>query len=272
MEERSAGQTLGWSALIPPHRFTLKATAPIETDLLAFRRGPLLDYLAAHPEVGYPVTRNLAAVVGQRLQVFQAMWLREMQRVARDVRARRGAAHETGAARRSGSPCAAARVGVLPRCRRARPQASAATARRAAGGSPAAVLRRDLPVLRLPRGLKANRTRREAHRHAHRHRADARRGTPLVPRLPRRRRPRPAAPGERRAAAVRASRTACAASATARSYRDWRAGVHGRRTGDWNGHKAYLLCAQLPQPAPAALQAASPPKPAPGAPVGVSAE
>jgi hypothetical protein len=25
-------------------------------------------------------------------------------------------------------------------------------------------------------------------------------------------------------------------------YRDWRAGVHGRRTGEWNGHKSYLLC------------------------------
>jgi hypothetical protein len=25
-------------------------------------------------------------------------------------------------------------------------------------------------------------------------------------------------------------------------YRDWRAGVHGRRTGSWNGPKSYLLC------------------------------
>jgi len=25
-------------------------------------------------------------------------------------------------------------------------------------------------------------------------------------------------------------------------YRDWRAGVHGRRAGDWNGDKLYLLC------------------------------
>ena len=25
-------------------------------------------------------------------------------------------------------------------------------------------------------------------------------------------------------------------------YRDWRAGVHGRRTGFWNGEKQYLLC------------------------------
>lgn len=25
-------------------------------------------------------------------------------------------------------------------------------------------------------------------------------------------------------------------------YRDWRNGVHGRRSGEWNGHKSYLLC------------------------------
>lgn len=30
--------------------------------------------------------------------------------------------------------------------------------------------------------------------------------------------------------------------------RDWRAGVHGRRTGDWNGHKRYLLCAHCHDP------------------------
>ena len=45
-------------------------------------------------------------------------------------------------------------------------------------------------------------------------------------------------------------------------YRDWRAGVHGRRTGQWNGQKGYLLCvhchsphqprfkSQVPRPAP----------------------
>jgi CRP-like cAMP-binding protein len=81
VEERLAGQTLGWSALIPPHRFTLKATAQIDTELLAFRRAELLGHFAAHPEAGYAVVGNVAATVGQRLQVFQAMWLREMKRV-----------------------------------------------------------------------------------------------------------------------------------------------------------------------------------------------
>jgi uncharacterized CHY-type Zn-finger protein len=30
--------------------------------------------------------------------------------------------------------------------------------------------------------------------------------------------------------------------------RDWRAGVHGRRTGYWNGQKKYLLCAHCHNP------------------------
>lgn len=30
--------------------------------------------------------------------------------------------------------------------------------------------------------------------------------------------------------------------------RDWRAGVHGRRVGQWNGHKGYLLCAHCHNP------------------------
>lgn len=80
VEERLPGETVGWSALIPPHRFTLNATAPLETDLLAIPRSALIEYLDAHPQIGYAVTRNLGEIMGQRLQIFQAMWLREMQR------------------------------------------------------------------------------------------------------------------------------------------------------------------------------------------------
>ncbi len=81
VEERVTGQTVGWSALIPPHRFTLKASAPLETEVLALSRAALTEHFEARPDVGHVVVRNLAAVIGQRLQVFQAMWLREMQRV-----------------------------------------------------------------------------------------------------------------------------------------------------------------------------------------------
>lgn len=90
IEERSPGQALGWSALVPPHRFTLKASAAIDSEVLVLPRAALFEYFAAHPAVGYAVTRNVSAVVGHRLQVLQTMWLREMQRVVeiRGVRAR----------------------------------------------------------------------------------------------------------------------------------------------------------------------------------------
>jgi CRP/FNR family transcriptional regulator, cyclic AMP receptor protein len=80
VEDATSGQMLGWSALIPPHRFTLKATASVETEVLVFERHRLLDHFATHPEVGCVVMHNVATVVGRRLQVFQAMWLREIQR------------------------------------------------------------------------------------------------------------------------------------------------------------------------------------------------
>lgn len=45
-------------------------------------------------------------------------------------------------------------------------------------------------------------------------------------------------------------------------YRDWRAGVHGRRSGEWNGHKSYLLCAHCHNPHQPRFQPIAP-KPAP---------
>ncbi|MCL5745775.1 MAG: hypothetical protein M1541_17930 [Acidobacteria bacterium] len=44
--------------------------------------------------------------------------------------------------------------------------------------------------------------------------------------------------------------------------RDWRAGVHGRRTGSWNGPKRYLLCAHCHNPHQPRFRALAP-KPAP---------
>ena len=81
VEERSSGQTVGWSALIPPYRFTLTAVALLETEVIALPRQAMKSYFAGHPETGYAVSLNLSSVIGNRLQLFQAMWLREIQRV-----------------------------------------------------------------------------------------------------------------------------------------------------------------------------------------------
>jgi len=31
-------------------------------------------------------------------------------------------------------------------------------------------------------------------------------------------------------------------------FRDWKVGVHGKRTGEWNGKKEYLLCVHCHNP------------------------
>jgi CRP-like cAMP-binding protein len=87
IEERGPGQALSWSALIPPHRLTLTATATTDAEVLALPRDALLAHFEQEPAVGYAVARHAVAVAGQRLQVFQAMWLREMQRLVQ-MRAR----------------------------------------------------------------------------------------------------------------------------------------------------------------------------------------
>ncbi len=81
VEEQATGHVVGWSALTPPYRFTLTATAPIETEVVALDRDVLDAYFTKHPETGQAVAFNLAAAIGRRLQLFQAMWLREVQRM-----------------------------------------------------------------------------------------------------------------------------------------------------------------------------------------------
>jgi len=81
VEERGPGQAVGWSALIPPYRFTLTATAVVhDAGVITLPREALLKYFSANPAAGHRIALNLAVIVGHRLQLFQTMWLREMQR------------------------------------------------------------------------------------------------------------------------------------------------------------------------------------------------
>jgi CRP-like cAMP-binding protein len=79
-EEKAPGETVGWSAMVPPFRFTLSATAPLETEVIALSRSALSSFLQAEPEIGRGVSLNLVMLVGQRLQLVQTMWMREIQR------------------------------------------------------------------------------------------------------------------------------------------------------------------------------------------------
>jgi CRP-like cAMP-binding protein len=80
VESRGVGATVGWSALVEPHRFTLSARAAEPCDLAAFSREDLLRVCEAEPRIGLVFMRYITKVVGQRLLQVQALWVRELQR------------------------------------------------------------------------------------------------------------------------------------------------------------------------------------------------
>ncbi len=81
VEEHGQGDVVGWSALVPPNRSTFSARTLIDSDLLHLPAAALQPALTAEPAVGLRLMTNLAAVVGRRMHLVQAMWLRELQRM-----------------------------------------------------------------------------------------------------------------------------------------------------------------------------------------------
>ena len=75
-----AGRTLAWSALVPPHRLTMSASAATDVELLVLERRRLLELLGQQPAIGHLVMSNLAGVVATRFHELLALWVREVQR------------------------------------------------------------------------------------------------------------------------------------------------------------------------------------------------
>jgi CRP-like cAMP-binding protein len=80
-EEKLPGETVGWSAFVPPYLFTLSGKALEESEVIALPREALFAFCEATPEVGFKIATNLAVLVGKRLQLVQTMWMREFERI-----------------------------------------------------------------------------------------------------------------------------------------------------------------------------------------------
>lgn len=79
LDTKQPGDVVAWSALVRPYHFTLSARCASACVLTRFDRQALNGFFEAHPDVGYLFMRNLAGVIGQRLQAMQAIWLRDLQ-------------------------------------------------------------------------------------------------------------------------------------------------------------------------------------------------
>lgn len=63
-----SGDILGWSWLLPPHRFRFDAVAIEPVHAIELHADCVRTYLAEHPEAGYSVAVAIAAVMDERLE------------------------------------------------------------------------------------------------------------------------------------------------------------------------------------------------------------
>ena len=79
LDVKSAGDVCGWSALIPPHVFTLGAHAAEASELIRIDRTGLFACCEADTHLGYQVMKNIAGIVGERYQRTRQMLAGEIQ-------------------------------------------------------------------------------------------------------------------------------------------------------------------------------------------------
>lgn len=66
-EPVGAGEVLGWSALVKPHRYTFGGKARKKSKLIQIDGAPFRELLDDNPEDGYHIIKNVAEVIGERL-------------------------------------------------------------------------------------------------------------------------------------------------------------------------------------------------------------
>lgn len=73
------GGFFGWSALVPPHRYTLDAVcAAASNQFYLLQRDPLLELFKLQPNMGYKMMSNLAGIMGRRFRGLQEEMVRDL--------------------------------------------------------------------------------------------------------------------------------------------------------------------------------------------------
>lgn len=79
MEVKQAGDIVAWSSLVKPYRLTVSARCASTGTLTSVSRQELLAFFETDPKTGYLFMRNLAGVIGRRLQAMQTLWAHDLQ-------------------------------------------------------------------------------------------------------------------------------------------------------------------------------------------------
>jgi CRP-like cAMP-binding protein len=80
VEEKVAGEALGWSALVEPHRSIYSAYCTQSGSVVAFSRGDLEEMSVSNPNLGQRFLHNLNQLIGSRVRSLQRLWIEEVER------------------------------------------------------------------------------------------------------------------------------------------------------------------------------------------------
>lgn len=79
LEEKGAGESLGWSTLVAPYRSIYSCYCTEEGRLFSFERGDLTRLMSMDQELGTRISINLNRMIADRLRSLQSLWLEEIE-------------------------------------------------------------------------------------------------------------------------------------------------------------------------------------------------
>lgn len=68
VESVIAGEIIGWSALVEPYEYTMSAITETDTELVKIDGKQLRHQIEQNPELGYPIMKRMAEIIGTRLR------------------------------------------------------------------------------------------------------------------------------------------------------------------------------------------------------------
>jgi len=80
LDSKGKGESVGWSALVPPHRYTLTGVCRKSVKALSMDGDSLLNICRDDRNFGFLLMRNIAGIVGTRMKQLQTMFIQEVQR------------------------------------------------------------------------------------------------------------------------------------------------------------------------------------------------
>jgi len=80
IDSKEAGECVGWSAVIPPHRYTLFGICREPLDVLVLEGQSLLQVISEDPVFGFLFMQNIATLISTRMQQLQSMFIQEVRR------------------------------------------------------------------------------------------------------------------------------------------------------------------------------------------------